>query len=373
MQIRFADRRPTATMRSSSRSPARTDRDRLAALGDEPRGGRGGAATRQRFEGEAGAAAEHVRRRRRGAVRRLLLVGTGDGNATADARREARRSAVARLLTSGETHAGDRPHRPRLRRRRRRPGRARRRAARAGATTATGPSSRTSRSRRSSEVVDRRRAATGAEQRWSERWQPVLEGVALTRELVTEPANIIYPETLRRARAASRSRASALEIEVLDGAAMAQARHGRAARRRPGLGPRAADAGHALERRRRGRRSRSAFVGKGVTFDTGGISIKPAPGMEAMKWDMGGAGAVAGAMKALAARKAKANVVGDLRPGREHARRQRPAPGRRRHHHVGPDDRGDQHRRRRPAGARATRSPTCSATTSRRRSSTWRR
>jgi leucyl aminopeptidase len=52
------------------------------------------------------------------------------------------------------------------------------------------------------------------------------------------------------------------------------------------------------------------FVGKGITFDTGGISIKPAQGMEAMKWDMGGAGAVAGAMKAIASRKAKANVVG---------------------------------------------------------------
>jgi leucyl aminopeptidase len=54
----------------------------------------------------------------------------------------------------------------------------------------------------------------------------------------------------------------------------------------------------------------TAFVGKGVTFDTGGISIKQAAGMEAMKWDMGGAGAVAGAMKALALRKAKANLVG---------------------------------------------------------------
>jgi leucyl aminopeptidase len=54
----------------------------------------------------------------------------------------------------------------------------------------------------------------------------------------------------------------------------------------------------------------TAFVGKGVTFDTGGISIKPAAGMEAMKWDMGGAGAVVGAMKALALRKAKANIVG---------------------------------------------------------------
>jgi leucyl aminopeptidase len=52
------------------------------------------------------------------------------------------------------------------------------------------------------------------------------------------------------------------------------------------------------------------FVGKGVTFDTGGISIKPAGGMEDMKWDMGGAGAVAGAMMALAGRKAKAHVIG---------------------------------------------------------------
>src|SRR5690606_29090880 len=55
-----------------------------------------------------------------------------------------------------------------------------------------------------------------------------------------------------------------------------------------------------------------AFVGKGVCFDSGGISIKPADGMEDMKWDMGGAGAVAGLMVALAGRKAKANVVGIL-------------------------------------------------------------
>ena len=52
------------------------------------------------------------------------------------------------------------------------------------------------------------------------------------------------------------------------------------------------------------------LVGKGVTFDSGGISIKPAGGMEDMKWDMGGAGAVTGAMYALAARRAKAHVVG---------------------------------------------------------------
>src|SRR4030095_5182416 len=55
-----------------------------------------------------------------------------------------------------------------------------------------------------------------------------------------------------------------------------------------------------------------AFVGKGVCFDTGGISIKPADGMEDMKWDMGGAGAVAGLMHVLAGRKAKVNAVGIL-------------------------------------------------------------
>ncbi len=54
----------------------------------------------------------------------------------------------------------------------------------------------------------------------------------------------------------------------------------------------------------------TAFIGKGVTFDSGGISLKPPAGMEDMKWDMGGAGAVVGAMLALATRKAKANVVG---------------------------------------------------------------
>src|SRR3546814_15689537 len=71
------------------------------------------------------------------------------------------------------------------------------------------------------------------------------------------------------------------------------------------------------------------FGGKGVTFDTGGISIKPAQGMEAMKWDMGGAGAVAGAMKALAIRKARANVVGvcGLVENMPDGKAQRPATG----------------------------------------------
>ena len=71
-----------------------------------------------------------------------------------------------------------------------------------------------------------------------------------------------------------------------------------------------------------------AFVGKGVTFDTGGISIKPADGMEEMKWDMGGAGVVIGLMKALAGAKPK-SMWSAWRAGREYARRQCAAPRRR--------------------------------------------
>jgi leucyl aminopeptidase len=148
----------------------------------------------------------------------------------------------------------------------------------------------------------------GAAERYGQRWAPVVEGVSLTRELVTEPANIIYPETfVERVRASVEG--SGLELEVLDRGAM----------ERLGMGALLGVAQGSVREARllilkwngggQGGQP-TAFVGKGVTFDTGGISIKPAAGMEAMKWDMGGAGAVVGAMKALALRKAKANIVG---------------------------------------------------------------
>ena len=97
------------------------------------------------------------------------------------------------------------------------------------------------------------------------------------------------------------------------------------------------------------------FVGKGVCFDTGGISIKPSAGMEDMKGDMGGAACVAGLMLALAKRKAAVNAVGLHRPHREHAVRHGAASRRHHHQHVRPDHRGAQHRRRGPprAGRRA--------------------
>jgi hypothetical protein len=94
-----------------------------------------------------------------------------------------------------------------------------------------------------------------------------------------------------------------------------------------------------------------AFVGKGITFDTGGISLKPAGGMEEMKWDMGGSGAVIGLMKALAGRKAKVNVVGIVALAENMPDGNAISAGRHRHLDVGPDHRGQQYRRRGPARA----------------------
>ncbi|HEX8447016.1 MAG TPA: leucyl aminopeptidase [Sphingomonas sp.] len=134
------------------------------------------------------------------------------------------------------------------------------------------------------------------------------DGLSLTRELVTEPANIIYPESF-----VARCRGLAdlgIEITVLGEAEMAAAGMGSLLSVSQG----SAREAQLLVLHWNGTGEAGtpplALVGKGVTFDTGGISIKPAAGMEDMKWDMGGAGAVAGAMAALAGRKAKANVVG---------------------------------------------------------------
>ena len=154
-------------------------------------------------------------------------------------------------------------------------------------------------------------APAGSEDAWHAQ-DAVTKGLALTRMLVAEPPNILYPESfVQRVRADVEG--LGLEISVLGEAEMAALGMGallgvsqgsvRDAQllvmHWNGKGPDAAGSDPDL-----------ALVGKGVTFDTGGISLKPGPGMEDMKWDMGGAGAVAGAMKALALRKAKANVVG---------------------------------------------------------------
>jgi len=135
----------------------------------------------------------------------------------------------------------------------------------------------------------------------------VAEGAAFTRMLVTEPANILYPESF--VERCQHLKDLGIEIEVLDEPAMRKLDMGALL----GVAQGSVRAPRLLCMKWDGTDGKDdpvAFVGKGVTFDTGGISLKPGAGMEDMKWDMGGAGAVAGAMKALALRKAKAHVIG---------------------------------------------------------------
>jgi len=149
-------------------------------------------------------------------------------------------------------------------------------------------------------------APEGTQATW-ETESGLAQGVAFTRELVTEPANTIYPESFV-ARCKARMEGTGLTIRVLDDKEMATLGMGAL------LGVAQGSVRPArllvMEWKGGGDARPVAFVGKGVTFDTGGISLKPPAGMEDMKWDMGGAGAVAGTMLALALRKAKANVIG---------------------------------------------------------------
>jgi leucyl aminopeptidase len=135
----------------------------------------------------------------------------------------------------------------------------------------------------------------------------VVDAVNFTRDLVSEPANIIYPQTL--AAEARKLADLGVKVEVLGEKEMhklgmgALVGVGQGGVRECLLGTMQWNGGDSKQKP-------IAFVGKGVTFDTGGISIKPSQGMEDMKWDMAGSAAVIGAMRALAARKAKVNAVG---------------------------------------------------------------
>jgi leucyl aminopeptidase len=137
----------------------------------------------------------------------------------------------------------------------------------------------------------------------------IADGVFFTRDLVSEPANIIYPETL--AQRAKELEKLGVKVEILGVAQMKKLGMGALL----GVGQGSANEPRLVVMQYNGKKAANgeapiAFLGKGVTFDTGGISIKPAGGMEDMKWDMGGAGVVIGLMMALAGRKAKVNAVG---------------------------------------------------------------
>src|ERR1700761_1308057 len=136
-----------------------------------------------------------------------------------------------------------------------------------------------------------------------------VDGVILARELVNEPPNVLYPAEF--ARRATQLRKLGVDVEVLDVKAMTKLGMGALL----GVAQGSAHAGRTVIMRwNGGKRGEApvAFVGKGVCFDTGGISIKPAGNMEDMKGDMGGAACVVGLMHALAARKARVNVVGAI-------------------------------------------------------------
>ena len=139
----------------------------------------------------------------------------------------------------------------------------------------------------------------------------IADGVFFTRDLVSEPSNILYPDTL--AKQARTLEKIGVKVQIL----------GEPQMKRLGMGALLGVGQGSVRESRlvvmqwngglRGKGKESqplAFVGKGVTFDTGGISIKPSAGMEDMKWDMGGSGVVMGLIKALAGRKAKVNAVG---------------------------------------------------------------
>ena len=302
MKIEFADSRPGGDFALVLPS-AGDNRPGLDTLGDE-KAKVEAALKRQRFDGDTGSVAE-LFIDDNGTHRRLIIVGIGTDSTELEAAEKIGGSSAARLLTSGEAHAvidvsgfgydAD-----------------------TAARVALAAALRSWRYDRYRTKLKERQKPTlktvtvvgggkGAADRWRSRWQPVYEGVDFTRGLVTEPANVIYPESfVERCRELSRL---GIEMDVLNGEQM----------RKLGMGALLGVAQGSVRdprllvlRWNGGKQGEApvAFVGKGVTFDTGGISIKPAVGMEAMKWDMGGAGAVAGAFKALALRKAKANVVG---------------------------------------------------------------
>ncbi|ESQ84383.1 aminopeptidase A [Asticcacaulis sp. AC466] len=132
------------------------------------------------------------------------------------------------------------------------------------------------------------------------------DGILFARDLVSEPANVLYPQSYADRLVGLET--IGLQVEVLGIAEMEKL--GMHSLLGVGQGSSRESKMVVMQWKGAGDAQPVAFVGKGVTFDTGGISIKPAEGMEDMKWDMGGSAAVVGTMIALASRAAKVNAVG---------------------------------------------------------------
>jgi leucyl aminopeptidase len=149
----------------------------------------------------------------------------------------------------------------------------------------------------------------GSAAREGEGARTLADSVILARDLVNEPPNVLFPEAF--AKRASDLGKLGVEIDVLEPARMRELGMGallavaQGSVREPRIVVMRWNGGPAGE-------APLALIGKGVIFDSGGVSIKPGGGMEDMKGDMGGAAAVVGALHALAARKARCNVVGAI-------------------------------------------------------------
>ena len=214
MKIRFANSRPSGDY-ALVLPVAGKDRGSLDGL-NSAKDSVSAALDRQRFEGDASGVSEQFFDDN-GSVRRLLVVGTGMGVSPRDAAEKVGGTAASRLQTSGEKSAVidlsglgyD---------------------AEATARVALGAALRSWRyDRYRTKLKDNQKPTldeivivggdSGAAKRYEERWAAVVEGVSLTRELVTEPANIIYPETfVERVRASLKD--TGVEVEILDRAAM---------------------------------------------------------------------------------------------------------------------------------------------------------
>jgi leucyl aminopeptidase len=304
LKVQFAAARPTGAFALAI--PVRGDdvvETRLAAFADAGSLAARAAAA-QRFERDLGSVAETFLADGE-EVRRLLLVGLGTQPEADGGFERAGGALTAKLLVSGETRLVVDLSGLKL-------------SGKEAARIAFGAAARSWRYDQYRTKLSRKQQPTleevvivgggaDAAKEWGA-FDALLQGLDLTRTLVTEPANIIYPESfVERVTAALDS--SGVEIETLDEKQMAKLGMGALL----GVAQGSVRPARLLVMRWNGGKAGSkpvALVGKGVTFDTGGISIKPALGMEAMKWDMGGAGAVAGAMKTLATRKAKVNVIG---------------------------------------------------------------
>ncbi len=306
MKVTFAAQRPEGSFALAI--PVRGEdmlNDRLAGLDEAARRLAAKSAEAQRFEREAGGVAETFIAEGEGA-RRLLLVGLGTKQDDAAVYEKAGGALAARLLTSGETKLAIDVSGLDL-------------DARSAARVGFGAAARSWRHDVYRTKLGRKQKPTleevvivgageGTEEAWRDS-EAVLAGLRLTRTLVTEPPNVIYPESFV-ARCREAMDGLGIEFTVLDEKQMKKLGMGALL----GVAQGSVRPPRLLAMRWNGGADADAkpavLIGKGITFDTGGISIKPAAGMEAMKWDMGGAGAVAGAMLALATRKARANVVG---------------------------------------------------------------